>query len=422
MSGAACRETAPPSPSEESRDRPAETRVLAVEGRANATPFVASKGDFVAVVWSASEEGGATDLFLATSDDGGRSFSPPRRVNDVPDDVSVYGEQPPRVALGSGAPMPVYVTWTSADQEKELSFLRFARSLDGGEVFERARTLHAEGLAGSRGWHSLAVSPAGEVHGLWLDARPSGVGSFFDRVLPTAHAQKHEHGAGMGLYHLAWDGGAPGEARRLFEPVCECCKTTLAIGGDGSLYAAWRHIYPGNYRDIAFAVSRGGAGFGDSVRVHEDGWRIEGCPDDGPSMVVDASNRAHLVWPTVVHEKTDMGIFYASTADGVSFSPRSPLPGAGGMDPSHPQLALDGSGRLTAVWDEAIEKQRRVVMTKAVPAGDGAPSWSEPELLDDGAPGSSATYPVAAASGSGVVVVWTSLLGGESVIRVRRVE
>jgi hypothetical protein len=226
----------------------------------------------------------------------------------------------------------------------------------------------------------------------------------------------------MGLYHLAWDGGAPGEARRLFEPVCECCKTTLAIGGDGSLYAAWRHIYPGNYRDIAFAVSRGGAGFGDSVRVHEDGWRIEGCPDDGPSMVVDASNRAHLVWPTVVHEKTDMGIFYASTADGVSFSPRSPLPGAAGMDPSHPQLALDGSGRLTAVWDEAIEKQRRVVMTKAVPAGDGAPSWSEPELLDDGAPGSSATYPVAAASGSGVVVVWTSLLGGESVIRVRRVE
>jgi hypothetical protein len=392
---------------------------LAVEGRSNATPYVASRGDFVAVAWSASVEGGATDLFVAASEDGGRSFFPPVRVNDVPDDVNVYGEQPPRVALGSGTPPPLYVTWTSADREKELSFLRFARSLDGGKAFERAATLHPPDLAGSRGWHSLAVSPSGQVHSLWLDARPRGAGSIFDRILPTVRA--HDHGAGMGLYHLAWDGGAPPRARRLFEPVCECCKTAMAAGSDGSVYAAWRHIYDDNYRDIAFAVSRDGAGFGNAVRVNEDGWQINGCPDDGPSMVVDGSNRVHLIWPTLVHEKTDMGIFHASTGDGISFSKRSPLPGAGGMDPSHPQLALDGSGRLAAVWDEMIEKKRRVVMTRAVPT-DGAPSWSEPELLDEGAEGTSATYPVVAASGTGVIVAWTSQTGGESVIRFRRIE
>jgi hypothetical protein len=417
MAGTACREIEPVA-SEETRDRPAETLVLAAEGRANATPYAASRGDFVAVVWSASGEG-ATDLFLATSQDGGRSFSPPLRVNDVPGDVNVYGEQPPRVALGTEAPARLYVTWTSADPEKELSFLRFARSLDGGRSFEPAVTLHPPDLAGSRGWHSLVVSPTGEVHSLWLDARPRSAGSIYDSLLPTAHA--HEHEAGMGLYHLVWDGGAPPEARRLFEPVCECCKTAMAVGKDGNVYAAWRHIYKDNYRDIAFAVSRDGTGFGDAVRVNEDGWQINGCPDDGPSMVVDRSNRAHLIWPTLVHDKMDMGIFHASTADGVSFSPRSPLPNAGGMDPSHPQLALDGSGRLAAVWDEVVEKKRRVVFSRAVLAVDGAASWSEPELLDDGA-GSSASYPVVAASGSGVLVAWTQQTGDESVIRVRRIE
>jgi hypothetical protein len=401
---------------------PAEIRVIEIEGRASATPYVASNGDFLALVWSASEESGATDLYAATSEDGGVSFTPPVRVNDFPGDVNVYGEQPPRVALGSEAPPRVYVAWTSADAEKKLSFLRLARSVDGGKTFEPAATLHAPDIAGARGWHSLAISPSGQVHSLWLDGRPRHAGSIFDRLLPTAHAQAHQHAAGMGLYHLAWDGSASPQARRLFEPVCECCKTAMAVGGDGSVYAAWRHIYEDNYRDIAFAVSRDGAVFGDAVRVNEDGWQINGCPDDGPAMVVDGSNRAHLIWPTVVHEKTDMGIFYASTADGVSFSPRSPLPGAGGMDPSHPQLAIDGSGRLAAVWDEMIEKKRRVVMTRAVPAGDGAPSWSEPELLDDGRAGSSATYPVVAASGSGALVAWTSQAGGESVIRVRRIE
>jgi hypothetical protein len=43
--------------------------------------------------------------------------------------------------------------------------------------------------------------------------------------------------------------------------------------------------------------------------VSEDGWQINGCPDDGPSMAVDGSNRAHRIWPTVVHEKTDLGLF-----------------------------------------------------------------------------------------------------------------
>ena len=56
--------------------------------------------------------------------------------------------------------------------------------------------------------------------------------------------------------------------------VCYCCKTAIAAGPANSLYLAWRHVYPGNMRDIAFTVSRdGGKSFAPPVRVSEDKWQ-----------------------------------------------------------------------------------------------------------------------------------------------------
>src|SRR2546428_9868432 len=47
-----------------------------------------------------------------------------------------------------------------------------------------------------------------------------------------------------------------------------CGKTALTTTGDGSIQVAWRHVYPGNVRDIAFAVSSdGGRTFAAPVRV-----------------------------------------------------------------------------------------------------------------------------------------------------------
>jgi hypothetical protein len=53
--------------------------------------------------------------------------------------------------------------------------------------------------------------------------------------------------------------------------VCFCCKTAIAIDGDGRVIAAWRHIFPGSLRDIAMAISvDGGSRFGAFARVSED--------------------------------------------------------------------------------------------------------------------------------------------------------
>ncbi len=74
---------------------------IGVTGRANANASIASSGSFVGVAWADRTNDGVTDVYVATSGDGGRSFRSPVRVNQVPGDASVSGEQPPRIVLSA---------------------------------------------------------------------------------------------------------------------------------------------------------------------------------------------------------------------------------------------------------------------------------------------------------------------------------
>ena len=132
---------------------------LAVAGRANATPWVASDGPFVAVTWGASKNS-ATDVFVAISRDSGGTFGAPVQVNDTAGDARLGGELPPRVALwrSSEASDPeVVVLWTA---RAAVTQVRIARSRDGGRTFESSIALQAPDAAGDRGWPSLAVDAA----------------------------------------------------------------------------------------------------------------------------------------------------------------------------------------------------------------------------------------------------------------------
>ena len=95
-----------------------------------------------------------------------------------------------------------------------------------------------------------------------------------------------------GLYYASSSGAAE---RELFKGVCYCCKTAIAIAPNGDIHSAWRHVFANNMRDIAATVSRdGGKTFAPLLRVHEDKWSINGCPDDGPAIAVDGAGTVHL--------------------------------------------------------------------------------------------------------------------------------
>lgn len=344
---------------------PPTTTTLAVAGRANANVSLVAAGSFVEAVWSASAPGGETDIFAATSRDAGRTFSAPVRVNAKPGDARVNGEQPPRVALKprGGALPEVAVVWTTKGSAGTT--LLSATSVDGGKSFSRSVVVPGSDAPGNRGWEGLGVGPDGRFISVWLDHRNLA------QPQQQKMAGEHHHDGGAAapaagtapkdgvamaqlsqLYVASLDGAlAP---KGITGGVCYCCKTAVAAGPGNSLYLAWRHVYANNMRDIAFAVSRdGGRTFAAPVRVSEDKWQLEGCPDDGPSMAVDQAGTVHVIWPSVVTEAKGpvKALFHAMTRDGKSFTARVRLPTQGMAN--HPQLAIDARGALGVTWDES---------------------------------------------------------------------
>jgi hypothetical protein len=398
------------------------TLTLGVEGRSSAHVSLAADGSFVAAVWSASLEGGATDIYAATSRDRGLTFSAPVRVNTTPGDARVNGEQPPRAALmrRPGGVPAMTVVWTAKGATGTK--LQTARSADGGRTFGRAALVPGTDVAGNRGWEAITADDRGNVHLAWLDHRRLARND--ERTAASHHHQtatpaaQHD-GVAMAqlseLYVANMDGAAV--PRGITGGVCYCCKTALSAGTNGALYAAWRHVYPGNLRDIAFSMSRdAGRTFSPPVRVSEDGWRIEGCPDDGPAMAVDARQRVHLVWPTLVSvgKEQTIGLFYAMSADGRAFGPRVQIPTQGLAH--HPQIAMPPNGPLIAAWDELNAGKRQVVMATA-PTEGGSPTFRRTVVEGSDA----GLYPSVVATGSGMVLAWTAGAGPKAVVKVRAI-
>ena len=215
-------------------------------------------------------------------------------------------------------------------------------------------------------------------------------------------------------------GASPAAERELTKGVCYCCKTALAAGPDGTLFAAWRHVYPGSFRDMAFATSRdGGRSFTAPVRISEDGWAIDACPDNGPAMAVDASGTVHLTWPTVLGGDNPRGaIFYASTRDGQRFTPRQQVTTLGGAKPSHPQIVVDGRRRVFVGWDELAAGRQTAALREVRAEASGAATFGSIVTLSSS--GESGVYPAFAASGNRVLAAWAT--GGDrSKVQVRAI-
>jgi hypothetical protein len=403
---------------------------LSVPGRSSTAPWVASAGRFVAVAWGAQADK-LSDVYIATSVNEGRTFAAPVRVKAVAGDGRISGEIPPRVALhlATGASRPdVVVAWNAQDGGTAI---KIARSRDFGRTFAQPQSLQAPGAPGDRGWHALTVDAEGRAHVVWLDHRgladTSASASAKGGATGSGHASGEHDGVAMAqksrLHYATVDSTvdgspAPAPERRLAPGVCYCCKTALAPTNRG-VVAAWRHVYAGNMRDIAYTWLGSPSAADPPARVSEDGWSINGCPDDGPALAVGEDDRVHAVWPTVIPGDEPIGaLFYASTPTGATaFSARQRVPTLGAPKPSHPQVAVDGTGRLFFAWDEILSGVRTAATSDAMPGSAGALQFSSPSRL---APSGPTSYPVMAPLTRGVVAAFTSGAPGSSVITVRR--
>lgn len=169
-------------------------------------------------------------LWFSRSGDGGKSFSPPRRI------AGGGSEKPARApSLALGPERAVYLAWTVG--EDNAADIRVARSADGGASFGEPRI-----VAPSPGYSDapkLAVDPPGALHLVYAES--SGGPFTPSRIRYTRSA----------------DGG------RTFEPPREISAPgagfpALSVDAKGNLYVLWELFSdPRGYpRGLALAVSR----------------------------------------------------------------------------------------------------------------------------------------------------------------------
>ncbi|HVQ12042.1 MAG TPA: sialidase family protein [Vicinamibacterales bacterium] len=398
---------------------------IAVKDRANAYASLAASGQFAAIAWGASAKE-ATDIYVAVSRDGGRAFGTPTRVAG---DARLAGEQPPRIALVPRAERSpaIVVVWTASTSGGTR--LLSARSDDEGRTFTPPAPLPGSDASGNRGWESVATNRSGGVVALWLDHRETATGR--RDGAPMNHAE-HQHlessqrpadGVARAQLSKLWFatlGGAE-SPKALTGGVCYCCKTTIATDSTGAIYAAWRHVYEGNVRDIAFTKSSDdGRSFTPPLRVSDDNWVLDGCPENGPTMVVDGAKRIHIVWPTLVPGATQnseptLALFYAMSVDGKRFTARQRISTDG--VPRHPQMIVDPKGGLTVAWDEQAKGTRRIALARGSVGANGVARFVKQPIGD----AVRAEYPALALTSDGTLVAWTSGSVGQTALRTERI-
>jgi hypothetical protein len=178
--------------------------------------------------------------------------------------------------------------------------VRVSHSEDNGHTWSRPITPHRDGTATEHGFASLLPDDRG-FRAVWLDGR-----NFAGR------AESEHAGANMTLRTAVFGPGAVrADERELDDRCCECCATAAVKTRNGVL-VAYRDRSAGEIRDIAL-VRREGGRWTAPYRLHADGWKIAGCPVNGPAMDANG-DRVVIAWFTAPNDSAR--VFAAFSGDG----------------------------------------------------------------------------------------------------------
>ena len=269
---------------------------------------------------------------------------------------------------------------------------------DGGTSWSPPQRPHRDGTLSEHGFVSLAEYGTSGFAGVWLDGRKFRKG-----------ARDNE----MSLMFTTFaDGGFQAE-HQLDGRICECCQTGMARTADG-LLIAYRDRSSDEIRDISVIRYADGT-WTEPVTLHEDGWKIPGCPVNGPQVVADG-DRLAVGWFSAAGGEPRVQAKFSGDS-GASFGEVMRVDD--GQPVGRVDIEMLG-GATVMTWLERGEGGEGAVKIRQLsPSGGPSPSH---QIAHTGS-GRASGFPRMAVFGGDIYVTWTEAYTreGSSQVRIAKV-
>lgn len=322
--------------------------------------------------------------------DGG-AWSAPRTIATGSNWFVNWADHPSVTALGDGT---LVAHWLVNNPGKSGAYgygIRIAQSKDAGETWREVFTAGLDNGSDYSGFVSL-LPEGGGYRAVYLHpAAPAP-------MEPSGSAQQEvEHVKTLKVAHFSADGALRSNATA--DPdACSCCNTTIVETSDGPI-AAYRD-HRGEIRDISVVRFRNGQWTGPAT-VHDDGWRINACPTNGPSLAASGRHVA-IAWFTAAGDVGRVRVAFSSDA-GEHFS--APVAIDGGKPIGRPGAVLLDDRSVVVTWLESTGGgQGDVRLRRVWPDG----RLGEVVVVSSPGAGRSTGIPQLARTGDRLVVAWRS--------------
>lgn len=329
---------------------------------------------------------GRFSLRFATLEKDG--WSTPRVIAEGSNWFVNWADFPSMAALPDGS---LAAHWLVKSGQGTYEYdITISRSFDGGKTWSDPFIPHRDGAKAEHGFVSLFAAKDGSLAAVWLDGR---------EMKPAGVSHDHTHGNMTLRYVKVKRDGALVDDAALDMRVCECCQTSAAMTADGPVVVYRdRSEAEKEIRDISIVRLKGNE-WSAPRPVFQDGWRLNGCPVNGPAVAA-AGRRVAVAWFTGADKTSRVKLAFSNDAGETFGQPAAVDDGnpAGRVD----VLLLD-DGSAMVCWLEKLPEGGAVRVRRVRPDGK----------LDDAvtvAPSGTARsngFPQMARVGGELIFAWT---------------
>ncbi|MES1243751.1 MAG: sialidase family protein [Acidobacteriota bacterium] len=317
-------------------------------GPGSMAPNLVSTGKDILLTWLEPEGDGHRLRFSRLSEG---KWSPPATVASGSNFFANWADLPGAAQAPDGSLVAHWLAKTGDDTYAYGIFL--ARSTDGGATWKPAGLLHDDRVAAEHGFVSW-IPDGKTLRAVWLDGRETA------------------KGGAMTLRSAVFGGGEdrkPRSAELLDDRVCDCCQTDAAVAADGPV-VAYRDRTADEVRDI-HVKRRTAKGWSPPVRVGADGWKLPGCPVNGPAIAA-AGRRVAVAWFTGAPPGPRVQVAFSGDG-GATFG--KPVLVDGDKPLGRLDLALDAGGNALVTWLALEAKEGAALRLRRIsPAGKAEPA------------------------------------------------